>query len=123
MLGGATAVQSRGMEHWHPNPAFFFQSGGGPVLDMGPYYITQLINLLGPVKKVTAVASRGYAERVVENGPRAGERIPVDVSTTVNGVVEFVAGANVSMAFSWDVKAHHRIPFELYGAEGTLRGS
>lgn len=120
VVAGAGAVISHGMEHWHPNPEFFFKPGGGPVLDIGPYYITQLVNLLGPVARVTAVATRGQPRRTVTSEPLAGSVIDVEVATTVNAVLEFVSGANVTLTASWDVWKHKRLPFELYGTEGSL---
>jgi predicted dehydrogenase len=120
VVGGAAAVISRGMESWHPNPEFFFKAGGGPVLDVGPYYVTQLINLLGPVKRVAAVTTKGYPTRKVTSEPLAGQIIQVEVPTTVNGVLEFESGANISLTASWDVWKNKRIPFEIYGTEGSL---
>ena len=120
VVGGHVAVQSHGMESWHPNPAFFFKFGGGPVHDMGPYYITQLVNLLGPVRRVTAQASMGSPTRTVTSQPLAGTVIEVEVATTVNGVLGFESGANVSFAASWDVWKHERAPIELYGIEGSM---
>jgi predicted dehydrogenase len=120
-VGGAAVIMSHGAESWHPNPAFFYKAGGGPVLDMGPYYITQLVNLLGPVKRVVALATIGSAQRTITSEPLKGAKIDVEVPTTVNGVLEFASGANVSMSASWDVWKHNRSsPIEIYGTEGTL---
>lgn len=122
-LGGSAVVMSHGMENWHPNPEFFYKTGGGPVLDIGPYYITQLVNLLGPVQRVAGLASVGNATRTVTSEPLNGRIIDVGVSTTVNAVLEFVSGANVSFSASWDVWKHNRTsPIEIYGTEGTLLG-
>jgi predicted dehydrogenase len=119
-IAGAATVLSHGMEHWHPNPGFFYQRGGGPILDVGPYYVTELVNLLGPVKRVTAVATKPSATRTVTSEPLAGQQINVEVSTTVNGVLEFASGANVSLSTSWDVWKHGRAPIEIYGTEGSM---
>lgn len=120
-VGGAAVIMSHGAEGWHPNPAFFYKAGGGPVLDMGPYYVTQLVNLLGPVRRVVALATIGSATRTITSEPLAGTTIDVDVPTTVNGVLEFGNGANVTLSASWDVWKHNRTsPIELYGTEGTL---
>jgi predicted dehydrogenase len=108
------------MEHWHPNPAFFFQPGGGPLHDMGPYYVTQLINLLGPVHRVSASASIGNAVRTITSAPLRGQQIEVSVPTTVNGSLEFACGANVALSASWDVWQHQRAPIELYGTDGSM---
>ncbi len=120
-VGGAAVIMGHGAESWHPNPEFFYKAGGGPVLDMGPYYITQLVNLLGPVRRVAGLATIGNPIRTITSEPLKGATIQVDVPTTVNGVLEFENGANVSMSASWDVWKHNRTtPIEIYGTEGTL---
>lgn len=122
VLSGSAFVMSRGMEHWHPDPEFFFKPGGGPVFDMGPYYITALVNLLGPVKRVLALTSTGLPERLVSaEGPRKGHRIAVETPTTVLSLLEFAAGAQVIYGTSWDVWKHGHPPLELYGTEGSMR--
>jgi len=122
-VGGSAVVMSHGMESWHPNPEFFFKAGGGPILDVGPYYITQLVNLLGPVRRAVGLGTIGNATRTVTSEPRKGSTINVDVPTTVNGVLEFVNGANISLSASWDVWKHNRTsPIEIYGTEGSLLG-
>jgi predicted dehydrogenase len=120
-VAGTIAFMTHGMEHWHPNPAFFFRRGGGPVLDIGAYYVTAMVNLIGPVRRVTALATRGFAERVVTSeGPRRGERIPVEVDTHVAGALEFACGAVVSLVTSWDVWAEQLFRLDLFGSDGTL---
>jgi predicted dehydrogenase len=119
-IAGAATVLSHGMEHWHPNPAFYYQHGGGPIHDMGPYYVTQLVNLLGPVSRVTAQASTASRLRAITSEPLAGQTIAVEVPTTVNGVLSFANGANVSLSHSWDVWKHSRLPLEIYGSEGSM---
>lgn len=117
----ATAhVMSPGMEHWHPNPDFFFLPGGGPILDLGPYYIANFLNLIGPVKRVTALTGMANAERVITSQPRAGERIPVKTPTTIHALMEFASGAMVTLGASWDVHGHRHGNMEIYGAEGSL---
>ena len=108
------------MEHWHPNPDFFFLPGAGPVLDLGPYYITNLIQLIGPVKRVTALTSTPSKERTIGNGPRLGEKVPVKTPTTIHAIMEFESGAVVTFNASWDVWQHGHSPMELYGEDGTL---
>lgn len=120
VVAGAATFAGPGMESWHPNPGFFFRRGGGPVLDIGAYPVTQLVNCLGPVASVTAQASRGRTSRVVTSEPRRGEIIEVEVPTTVNAVLLFQRGANVSVTLSWDMWKHNRLPIELYGTEGSL---
>lgn len=118
---GTAYFINHGMEHFHPSPAFFFKPGAGPVFDMGPYYISALINLLGPVARVTAMSTRGFDERVVGSGPLKGDRLPVTTPTTINSIIEFRSGAQITFAASWDVwKDGHVNPIELYGTEGTM---
>ena len=120
-VGGAAVIMGHGSESWHPNPEFFYKAGGGPVLDMGPYYVTQLVNLLGPVRRVAGLATIGNPTRTITSEPLKGTTIQVDVPTTVNGLLEFASGANVSLSASWDVWKHNRTsPIEIYGTEGTL---
>ena len=122
-VGGSAVVMSHGMENWHPNPEFFFKPGGGPILDIGPYYITQLVNLLGPVRRAVGLGTIGNSTRTVTSEPLKGSTINVEVPTTVNGVLEFVNGANISLSASWDVWKHNRSsPIEIYGTEGSLLG-
>jgi predicted dehydrogenase len=122
VLWGAAFVVSHGMENWHPDPEFFFKPGGGPVLDVGPYYITALVNLLGPVARVQSVTGTGFPERLVTSqGPRKGHRITVETPTTALSLLEFVSGAQVIFGASWDVWRHSLPPIELYGADGSMR--
>lgn len=120
ITAGTAAIMSHGMEHWHPNPDFFFKPGGGPVLDMGPYYITNLVNLLGPVKRVAAFATMGTKTRTISSAPRAGDTIKVSTPTNVQGLLEFKSGATVTLLASWDVWSHRHGHMELYGTEGSL---
>jgi predicted dehydrogenase len=120
VVGGAVVMATHGMEHWHANPAFFYSRGGGPLLDIGPYMITQLVNLLGPVVRVTAIGSTPRTVRPVTRLDRLGQTIAVEVPTTVNGVLLFESGANIALTLSWDVWKTDRAPIELYGETGTL---
>ena len=120
VLSGAATFLSRGMEAWHPNPDFFFKPGGGPVLDLGPYYVTALVNLLGPVASVVANSSTGYATRVIGSGPRTGEEIVVETPTSYSALLSFRSGARITLDASWDVWKHQRSPIELYGTKGTM---
>ena len=119
-IGGAAFFMCPGHERWHPNPGFYYLGGGGPMLDMGPYYVTDLVNLLGPVASVSGVATRTRSERVVTSKPLAGTRIPVEVATHVTGTLLFANGAAVSMTMSFDVARHKHLPIELYGEAGSL---
>ena len=119
-IGGTAFFMCPGHERWHPNPGFYYLAGGGPMLDMGPYYITDLVNLLGPVASVSGVATSLRSERTITSKPLAGTRIPVEVATHVTGVLMFADGAAVSMTMSFDVPRHRHIPIELYGETGSL---
>ena len=119
-IAGTAFFATHGMEHWHPNPEFFFKRGGGPMLDVGPYYVTQLVNLLGPVTRVAAQATMGNATRTVSSDPLKGSIIRVEVPTTINGVLSFANGASVTITTSWDVWKHRHVPFEIYGSEGSM---
>ncbi|AYG59332.1 Gfo/Idh/MocA family oxidoreductase [Rhizobium jaguaris] len=120
VTSGACYVMSPGMEMWHPNPDFFFLPGGGPVLDLGPYYIANLINLIGPVRRVGAMTSMASETRTITSQPRSGEVIPVKTPTTIQALLEFVSGATVTLTASWDVWSHRHANMELYGTEGSL---
>jgi predicted dehydrogenase len=118
---GATAfMMSYGMEMWHPNPAFYFKAGGGPMFDMGPYYLTALINLLGPVTRVSGMVTQGRKQRTITSKPLAGTLIDVEVPTHVTGTLQFANGAIGTLIMSFDI-AGSRLPhIEIYGTEGTL---
>jgi predicted dehydrogenase len=121
IASGTMHVMSRGMEHWHPNPDFFFQPGGGPILDLGPYYITDLISLVGPIKRVTAFTGMARAEReVTAEGPFKGTFVKVGTPTTIHSILEFHNGAIITLGASWDVSSHGHHNIELYGTEGSL---
>ncbi|WP_447755294.1 Gfo/Idh/MocA family protein [Sphingopyxis fribergensis] len=119
-IGGSLTMASHGMEHWHPTPEFFYLPGGGPMLDVAPYYLTQLVNLLGPVAEVTAFASMPFATRTVRSQPGPVRDIPVDVATSVNGALLMESGANIAFTLSWDVWKHRRPIMEIYGETGSL---
>jgi predicted dehydrogenase len=120
IMSGTAHVLGPGMEMWHPNPDFFFQRGGGPILDMGPYYVNNLVNLIGPVKRVVALANKAKEERIISNGPRIDEKVPVLVATNVHAVLEFESGAQIALMASWDVWAHRHQNMELYGTDGAI---
>jgi predicted dehydrogenase len=122
VLSGAAYVMSHGMEHWHPDPEFFFKPGAGPVLDVGPYYITALVNLLGPIARVHSITSTGFPERLVTaEGARKGHRIKVETPTTLLSLLEFAGGQQLTFSASWDVWKHSHPPIELYGVNGSMR--
>jgi predicted dehydrogenase len=119
-VAAAAFMLCRGHERWHPDPEFFYQPGGGPLFDMGPYYLTALVSLLGPVARVTARTQTTFPERTITSEPKNGQRIPVNVPTHVAGILEFEAEAMCTLTMSFDVW-HHQLPFiEIYGVDGTL---
>jgi len=119
---GTAFMLGRGMEHWHPDPAFYYEPGAGPVMDMGPYYLTMLVHLLGPVHRVQALATSGQAERTITaEGPKQGTRFAVGTPTTVLSLLQFKGRAAVVFGASWDVFRHSNAPIELHGTEGSLR--
>jgi predicted dehydrogenase len=120
VTSGTAFVMSHGMEDWHPNPDFFFLPGAGPILDIGPYYVTNLIQLIGPIKRVTAMTATPSKTRTILSEPRKGEEIPVETPTTIHGIMEFENGAVVTLAASWDVWGHGHKPMELYGTKASL---
>ncbi|EJC83678.1 putative dehydrogenase [Rhizobium leguminosarum bv. trifolii WSM2297] len=119
---GTAFMMGRGMEHWHPDPSFYYQAGAGPVMDMGPYYLTMMVNLMGPIRRVQAVATSGQEERLITaEGPKQGTTFKVGTPTSVLSLLEFECGATVTFATSWDVFRHSNQPIELHGTEGSLR--
>ena len=118
----ATAfMMGHGHESWHPDPEFYYKAGGGPMFDMGPYYLTALVNLIGPVRSVTGSTSITFPERTITSEPKSGQTIHVDVPTHVAGIMEFVNGATGTITTSFDVWGGMNLPFiEIYGTEGSL---
>jgi predicted dehydrogenase len=121
IVTGLAAVMSKGMEHWHPNPAVFYQKGAGPVLDLGPYYVSALTALLGPISEVRATGQISPLERRFSGGPKKGETFTVSTFTTLNAILTFSSGANVSFLASWDVWRHGVRPIELHGTLASIR--
>jgi predicted dehydrogenase len=119
-VAGSAFFMCPGHERWHPAPGFYYLRGGGPMLDMGPYYITDLVQLLGPVASVMGSTARPKSERLVTSEPMNGTLIPVEVATHVAGTLEFESGAVVSIAMSFDVPRHRHTPIEIYGDKGSL---
>jgi len=109
-----------GHESWHPDPAFYYKPGGGPLFDMGPYYLTALVNLLGPIKRVSASAQKSFAERTITSQPKNGETITVETPTHISGVADFTDGAVATIIMSFDVWAAHLPPIEIHGTKGSL---
>lgn len=111
---------NHGHEHWHPDPDFYYQPGAGPLFDMGPYYLTALVSLLGPVRRATASARASFRERTILSEPKKDQTIQVNTPTHVAGVLDFWSGAVGTLVTSFDVWAHSLPRIELYGTEGTL---
>lgn len=119
-VAGSAFFMCPGHESWHPAPGFYYLRGGGPMLDMGPYYITDLVQLLGPVASVMGSTARPRSERLVTSQPMNGTLIPVEVATHVAGTLEFESGAIVSIAMSFDVPKHTHSPIEIYGDKAAM---
>lgn len=119
-IGANARMICRGHERWHPNPGYYYQAGGGPLLDMGPYYITALVNLLGRVKKVSGFAKKTFDTRIISSQPLAGQTIEVNVPTWVSGNLEFENGAVAQLFTTFDVYYHQEATLELFGSESTL---
>lgn len=119
-VSASAFVVSPGHEWHHPNPDFFYKRGGGPVLDMGPYYLTALVSLLGPVRRVCGFSRITFPQRVIQSLPRRGERVEVEVATHVAGTLEFESGAIATVIASFDIWDSELPRIEIYGSEGTL---
>ena len=118
---GATAfMMCRGHESWHPDPEFYYKHGGGPMFDMGPYYLTALVALLGPVKRVTGATSMSFKERTITSEKKNGQVIDVEVPTHVTGLMDFASGAIGTIIQSFDVHTHRCPIIEIYGTEATM---
>ena len=119
---GATAFMTgHGPESWHPDPEFFYKYGGGPMMDMGPYYVTALINLMGGVRRIGGMTAIPFKQRTATCKEHYGEVIDVDVPTSYYGVLEFESGAVASLMTSFDIYGAHLPIIEIYGSKGTLR--
>lgn len=119
-LSGTAFMMCPGHESWHPNPAFYYLRGGGPLFDMGPYYLTALVNLLGPVAKVTAMGSKGHRQRVCTSESRFGDVLPVEVDTHLAGTLQFASGAIITLIMSFDIVKNSCPCLEIHGSAGSL---
>lgn len=119
-IGSAAFMICHGHETWHPDPDFYYQLGGGPMMDMGPYYITAMINLMGGIKSVMSVSKINFPKRVITSKPYAGDIIDVNVSTHVVGTVKYLSGAVGTLLTTFDVYYPGQARFEVYGTEGTM---
>ena len=119
-VGAAAFMICHGHESWHPDPEFYYKHGGGPMMDMGPYYITALINLLGGVKSVTGVTRTSFPKRMITSQPHSGEMIDVDVPTFITGILHFDSNIVGTIFTTFDVHYTEQARFEVYGSKGTL---
>lgn len=118
---GATAfMMCRGHESWHPDPEFYYEQGGGPMFDMGPYYLTALVDLLGEVSCVCGMNSKAFSQRTITSEKKYGKMIPVETDTHVCGLLKFQSGAAATIITSFDVVNHSLPRIEIYGTKGTL---
>ena len=120
VIGGRCVMASHGVESWHPDPDFYYQRGGGPLFDMGPYYITALINLLGGIKEVYGKLHTSYKERLITADPHKGEIIKVNTPTHIESFLTFDIGITVSLLTSFDIYSTKQTNIEIYGTKGTL---
>lgn len=120
-LAATAFMLCHGHESWHPDPVFYYRAGGGPLFDMGPYYLTACVALLGPVRRVTGSARISFPQRTITSEPRRGTVIEVEVPTQVTGILEFDAGCVATLTTSFDVWAAEVPRIEIYGSEGTLQ--
>lgn len=119
-IGASAFWMGHGHESWHPNPEFYYQPGGGPMFDMGPYYVTALAALIGPVRRVSGSTRTTFPERIITSQPKFGTVIKVEVPTHVVGVLDFACGAIGSVITSFDVWSHELPRIEIYGTEGSI---
>lgn len=119
-VAAAAFMMGHGPESWHPNPDFFYKVGAGPMFDMGPYYLTALIHLLGPAVRVAGSARISFPERIATSEAKKGHRIPVEVPTHLSGSIDFASGAVATMIMSFDIWSHTLPRIEIYGSEGSL---
>lgn len=120
VIGGVAFMACAGHESWHPSPEFYYEPGGGPVFDMGPYYLTALVSLIGPVRRVAGFTARARTERLITSQPKAGKVVPVEIDTHVASTLEFANGAVISLLMSFDTRAHRLPCLQLYGTEASM---
>lgn len=119
-IGAAAFMICRGHESWHPDPEFYYKHGGGPMMDMGPYYLTAMTNLLGGIKSITGLARTSFEQRIITSQPKYSEIIQVEVPTYITGILEFDNGAVGTLFTTFDVYNKGQARLEIYGSEGTL---
>jgi predicted dehydrogenase len=119
-LGAVAFMTCPGHESWHPDPEFYYEQGGGPLLDMGPYYLTALVSLIGPIERVSGAARSTYATRTITSPKKYGKEIPVETPTHIASTLEFAGGAIGTMLMSFDVFGANLPRIEIYGTHGSL---
>ena len=119
-FGATTAFEVSGPESWHPNPDFLYAKGGGPIFDMGPYYLTAMVCAFGSIRQVAARSTKARATRVIGSGPRAGQEFPVEVPTNVFALLDFADGQIAQSSFSFDSARMRAGILEVHGTEGSL---
>lgn len=120
-VAASAFMMCHGHESWHPAPEFYYDVGGGPLFDMGPYYITALVNLLGPAAEVCAMSSRTFPERIITSQPKFGTVVPVKTDTHIAGLIRFQNGTIATLVTSFDVWKHSMPCIELYGTMGSIK--
>lgn len=120
IVAGTACLMLPGHEAWHPNPDFYYQTGGGPLMDMGPYYLTALINMMGPIDRVSGMAKASYKTRTIGSGDRKGVEFDVNTDTHISGLLHFQDGAMVTITTSFDVHKHEHTHLEVYGTLGSM---
>lgn len=121
VIGAEARMICRGHESWHPAPEFYYQKGGGPMMDMGPYYMTALVHLIGRVQGVSGMTGKSFEQRVITSQPKKGTKIDVEVPTYYGGLMRFENGAIGNVTMTFDVHYDSQAFLEIYGTEGTLR--
>lgn len=119
-IAACANMMCHGHEGWHPDPEFYYQVGGGPMFDMGPYYLTALINLLGPVKSVSGSCIKAFEQRTITSEKKFGNKIDVEVPTHITGILNFKSGAVGTIVTSFDVWKHNMPHIEIYGTLGSI---
>jgi len=120
VIAATAFFAGHGPEHWHPNPEFFYQPGGGPMFDMGPYYLTALVNMIGPMKRVTGFAKKSFATRFATAAGLPGTEFEVTIPTHHTGAVEFANGAIATVIMSFDVWQHTLPMLQIHGTKASL---
>ena len=120
VIGATAFMMCHGHEHWHPSPEFYYKTGGGPMFDMGPYYLTALVSMIGCVKSVSGMTEKSFSERTITSKPKFGQKIEVEVPTHVNGLLRFQNGAIGNIITSFDVWGSSLPRIEVYGTRGSI---